>query len=219
MRKELGITQQYLLCALNKNGKLSAWSVEQQICFIAGALLELLKEGCCEEENRKITAKRVPEEDIDYLHPLYVYLQDKPRKINAIASDYTFTFTAKRIKELLDSVGTSLVREGCAGEESSGVFVESRHFYPKPDYVDKVIQQLRAELLEEGTMSEEMIVLAALLDTGGLLKKYFSKYEADQLKKRIKEVRKSEEGAMIKSMMDYVESMIIAVSIAGSAAK
>ena len=54
-------------------------------------------------------------------------------------------------------------------------------------------------------MSEEMIVLAALLDTGGLLKKYFSKYEADQLKKRIKEVRKSEEGAMIKSMMDYVE--------------
>ncbi len=85
--------------------------------------------------------------------------------------------------------------------------------------MDKVIQQLRAELLEEGTMSEEMIVLAALLDTGGLLKKYFSKYEADQLKKRIKEVRKSEEGAMIKSMMDYVESMIIAVSIAGSAAK
>lgn len=130
MRKELGITQQYLLCALNKNGKLSAWSVEQQICFIAGALLELLKEGCCEEEGRKITAKRVPEEDIGYLRPLYGYLQDKPRKISAIASDYAFTFTGKRMKELLDSVGTSLVMEGCAGEESGGVFVESNHFYP-----------------------------------------------------------------------------------------
>lgn len=84
--------------------------------------------------------------------------------------------------------------------------------------MDKVIQQLRAELLEEGPVSENMIVLTALLDTGGLLKKYFSKYESGQLKKRIKEVRESEEGAVIKSMMDYVEAMIIAVSISGGAA-
>lgn len=216
--KELGLTQQYLLCALNKNGKLSAWSVEQQVCLTGGALLELMGAGCCEEEGKKIAARKEPGEERSYLRPFYAYLAEKPRKISTIASDYAFSFTDKRIKELVYSVGGSLVKEGCAKEESKGILVESLRFYPEEGCVDNVIQQFRAELLEEGEVSDDIAALTALLDTSGLLKQYFSKYESEQLRKRIKEVRESEQGTTVKKMMEYVETMIIAVSISGSAA-
>lgn len=65
--KDLGITQKFLLLALNKNGKLSAWAPEQQICLVGGALLELLEEGCCRSEGKKVAAIKASGESAAYL--------------------------------------------------------------------------------------------------------------------------------------------------------
>ena len=44
--KNLSITQQYLLCVLNKNGKLPAFGLEKTLCLSAAGVLELLMESC-----------------------------------------------------------------------------------------------------------------------------------------------------------------------------
>ena len=115
--KELGLTQQYLLCALNKNGKLSAWSVEQQVCLTGGALLELLDAGCC-EEGKEIAAREKSTGEERTTPFLCLSGGETQEKSITIASDYAFSFTDKRIKELVYSVGGSLVKEGCAKEKN-----------------------------------------------------------------------------------------------------
>ena len=209
--KDLGITQKFLLLALNKNGKLSAWASEQQVCLTGGAVLELLEEGCCRIEGKKVTAVKEPDKSAAYLTSVYRYLEEKPRKLDKITYDYTFTFTDARLKKLLSEVGESLAEEGCVRKESKGLIVENIRYYPEESCVDNVVQQLRAELLEEGEVSEDMVVLAALLDVSGLLKQYFSKYETEQLKSRLKSIRESEQGATVRKMLEYMESIIVAV--------
>jgi len=80
--------------------------------------------------------------------------------------------------------------------------------------VTKVVEKLRAEFLEEGTVSDETIVLGALLNKSGLIKKYFSKYETQKLNNRLKEIKQSEAGALIKKMIDYIDTWIAILLIA-----
>lgn len=54
--------------------------------------------------------------------------------------------------------------------------------------VSNAIEELRAELLEEGKMTEESAVLALLLKQSKILKYYFSDYECKTLSKRLKEI-------------------------------
>lgn len=214
--KDLGITQKFLLLALNKNGKLSNWASEQQVCLTGGAVLELLEEGCCRTEGKKVAAIKAPEEQNAYLNSIYRYLEEKPRKLDEITTDYTFTFMDVRVKRLLSDVGESLVQEGCARKESKGLVFENVRYYPEESCVENVVQQLRAEMLEEGEVSEDMAVVAALLDLSGLLKQYFSKYETAQLKERIKNIRESEQGAAVRQMLEYMEGIMVAVIVAAT---
>lgn len=72
------------------------------------------------------------------------------------------------------------------------------------------MQQLRAELLEEGEISEDMAAVTALLDLSGLLKQYFSKHESEQLKMRLKSIRQSEQRTAVREMLEYMECIMIA---------
>jgi len=54
----------------------------------------------------------------------------------------------------------------------------------------KTVEKIRAELLEEGTVSEETVALTLLLSASKTIKDYFSKFEIDQLNNRIDEFQK-----------------------------
>ncbi len=58
----------------------------------------------------------------------------------------------------------------------------------KKDIITGIIEKIRAELLEDGEISEDVIVLTALMDKVGNLKDYFSKHEQKELKNRIEAV-------------------------------
>ena len=77
----------------------------------------------------------------------------------------------------------------------------------------KVIEKLRAEFLEQGEISDEVIVLGALLNKSGLIKKYFSKYEVQKLNERLKEIKQSEAGVLVKQLVDYIDTLIVIISI------
>lgn len=61
--KNLSITQQYLLCVLNKNGKLPAFGLEKTLCLSAAGVLELLMEDVFAFDGKKLTVQStLPEE-------------------------------------------------------------------------------------------------------------------------------------------------------------
>lgn len=76
-----------------------------------------------------------------------------------------------------------------------------------------VIEKIRAELLEDGDVSEDVIALTVLLDKSGQLKEYFSKYEQKELKEKLEVIRKSEAGTTVKELLWYIDSLDASIMI------
>jgi hypothetical protein len=118
---------------------------------------------------------------------------------------------------LVSSIGAAMADKGYVTSDRGGVFRNSARFIPRADAVDRVIQEIRAELLESGAMSDETVALVSLLDKGGQIKKYFSKYESQQLRTRLKEIQETPFNRMVKQMVDHIEAMIVVIATAGRA--
>lgn len=213
--KDLSITQEYSLCSLNEKGKLPALSKEIPVCVLASGLIELLASNCIQvDEKNKVCVIGNLNEGQVYLKSLFDWLNEsKPMKIEKIAKEYTMTFTGKRLNALVTDVGNSLADRGCVTSEKGGIFGSKFCFIPNSDEVDKVIQKIRAELLESGTMSDETVALVSLLDKSNQVKKYFSKYESEHLKARLKEIKEDPSNQLVKQMMDYVDTIIAVIAV------
>ena len=59
------------------------------------------------------------------------------------------------------------------------------------------------------------LALAALLEESGMLRQYFSKFEADTLRQRLKELANVDEYAFVAGIMDNVETLIELIEAAG----
>ena len=121
--KDLSLTQEYFICAVNDKGKLSGFNVERLVCLLASGMLELQLSGCIRIDDGKkhlltgsgksvSVAGPLPDEKA-FLRPLYDYLnQGKPMKMEKILEDYHYSFSGKRLNALIGSIGESLARKG-----------------------------------------------------------------------------------------------------------
>lgn len=214
--KNLSLTQQYLLCVLNKNGKLPAFGLEKTLCLSAAGVLELLMEDALSFDGKKLTVKSALPEEKAYLRPVYQAVERKqPVKFESIVEYFSLDFTDKHMNELIDSIGASLAKKGCVQrEEKSGLFGGKDLYIPNEADVDAVVQSIRAELLEDGELSEDVVALTMLLNKSGDLKQYFSAYEKKDLKKRLKEIKNDPQNEMVQKAVEYVDSLICLVVVA-----
>jgi hypothetical protein len=136
-------------------------------------------------------------------------------KVETIAEKYAFDF--KKPEEMFRLVGRSLVIAGYATEEGGkGLFKNKVSFIPNEKEVTKVIEKLRAEFLEQGEVSDEVVVLGTLLSKSGLIKNYFARYEVQKLNERLKEIKQSEAGIIVKRLVDYIDTWIVIICASGS---
>lgn len=208
--KDLTITQEYMICVLNEKGKMSElFGVEKIVCFVAAGLLEMKLEGCIAMEKKKVCVLSDLPEKLTHLKPLYDYINGyKSVKIEKIIEEYTYTFTDKRFFELVDSVGKSLLEINLVQEKEAGIFGKRKYYIPTKDAVHYVIDMIRSELLEEGEITEDIVLLTILLAKGKIIKKYFSEYEQKEIKSRLKEILNSADGHMVQEMIDHIENMM-----------
>lgn len=212
---ELSIAQEYLLCSLNEKGKLPVMSTEVPACILAGGLIELMVSGCIRtgEKNTVQIADGTAESPV-YLASLKDFINQLQQvKLEKIAREYCFSFTGKRMNTLVTDIGNSLAGAGCVTVQAGGFLAGKPSFVPNPEAVDKVIQKIRAEMLESGAMTDETVALVGLLEKSSRIKRYFSSYEAGQLKERLKEIRETSSNRMIKQMVDYIDSMIAVIAV------
>lgn len=213
--KDLSITQEYLLCALNEKGSLQMTSQKVPVCLLVGSIIELLQKQCVkfDEKNRLFVSSELPEELL-YLKSLYEGIKNhghaKPEKM---VGEYTMAFTNKKMDALISDIGDVLIQKECVRKESGGMFGKRSRYIPDSNHVDKIVQKVKAELFGDCEVTDETVALVSLLDKSGLLKKYFSKHESRQLKARLKEIKESSTNQFVKQMVDYVDDMI-AVMIA-----
>lgn len=216
--KDLSVAQEFLLCSLDKKGKLPLIGKEVPACILASGLIELLI-GCSIQMDEKNTVRVSGDlnAEQDYLKSLFEWLrQSKPMKLENIAREYCLTLTETKLNALVTDIGNLLAKKGCVVVQKGGFLAGRSRFVPDPAEVDKVIQKIRAEVLECGTMADETVALVSLLEKSHQIKKYFSSYEAEQLKTRLKEIREAPSNQLVKQMVDYVDRMIAVIAVIAS---
>ena len=123
------------------------------------------------------------------------------------------TATEKRLGALMSGVGKALAEKGCVNIEKGGLLYGHPRFVPNPADVEAVVQKLRAEMLEDGQITEEAIALVALLERSEQIKRYFSSYEDKQLKAKLKEIKASSEGTLVKQIVEHVDRIIASMVV------
>ena len=218
--KDLPIVQKYMVCAVNDKGVFPFASVEERtLGLVAGALLELQMEGCIAVDGKKVSAAGALPQDKGYLKPLYDFIREKQSvKLYVVVDAYNFSWTDKRINELRDAVGGSLVQLGAASACKAGLLGKQAGYLPGPETVRSVVEQMRAELLEEGPVSDETAALVALLERVKCLKAYFSAFEQKAVRQKIEALAQSPEGKMVRDMMTYLQIIMYSFAARGAAA-
>lgn len=216
--KGMSYTQEYLLCALNSKGSIPIMNSNRiTACIVAGGLLEMLQSRAISiNAKKKIVIERSLSENEAHLGPLYNTIKSgKPMTVNDIAGKYVFG-TGKKLYEFMEALSVTLKETHCVTPAIGGLFHNRTVLIPNNDEVLKVIEKIRAEFLEQGSVQDETIVLGALLQKSGLIKNYFSKFESQRLKERIEEIKKSAAGSLVKEMVDYIDAMLAAIIAASS---
>lgn len=212
--KDLSITQEYIICTVNEKGALPSYNQKAAACLIVGGLLEMQLAKCISLNDKKVSVCAELPEHMAYLKPLYnVINQGKPMKVEKAVEAYTITFTNKKLYELVDALMESLKEADVVEPVKAGFSGNKNSYVPKKDIITRIIEKIRAELLEDGEISEDVIALTALMDKAGNLKDYFSKYEQKELKNKIEAIKKSDAGTLAKEMAQHIETLEMAAII------
>lgn len=211
--KDLSITQEFLMCALNSKGKLPVIGKEVPVCIVAGGIIELLQNNNIKLEGNKIIATKEAAYELSYLKSLYEEIsKHNSVDIKNLISSYVMSLTDKKLNILIKDIGDELELKECVVKNNSGLFLKKDNFIPNEKYTDIIVEKIRAELLEDGRVTDEVIALVCLLDKSNLLKKYFSAYESKKLKNRLTEIKNTSQNELIKQMMEYVEILMATIT-------
>lgn len=110
-----------------------------------------------------------------------------------------------------------LVSLGLAEAGKAGLLGSKTAYVPRREAVGSVVEMLRAEVLEDGTMTEDAAALTVMLERGKCLKPYFSAFEQKEIREKLRRITASPEGRLVKEMAEYVE-VILAAAVSGAVA-
>ena len=213
----LSLSQEYMMCALSDKGKILSMRFDRAIALAAAAVAELLIEDIIELDGKKLSVKRQLSQDKGLLRLVYDYVESKqPVNFKSVVEHYSVTFTNKNPNALFEAVGESLIAAGCAQKGTRGIAGNKTAYIPDADAVDNIIQNIRAEILEDGELTEDIAALTALLEKTGDIMKFFSAYEKKSVKKRLKEIKANPENEKIAKVINYVEDLMAIIIVAAT---
>ena len=213
--KNLSTTQQYFLCVLKKNGKISSLEMEKTTCLAASAVVELLMGEILSFDGKKLSIQAPLPEEKSYLRQVYdIVAKKQPIKFENAIEYFSFNITDKYINGLVEDIGESLAELGCVRKEKGGFMNGKTLYIPSEADVDHIVQNIRAELLEDGEISEDIVVLTALLNKSQDLQRYFSSYEKKALKKRLAEIKENPQNELIHKATEYIDTLFLMFIVA-----
>lgn len=163
---ELGITQEYLLLAVNDRGRFSPLNPQQPICFVAAALGELTEAGCIAFTGEKVGLAGPLPEGLRCLKPLYDFI-DRPRPVPLSMVLRDFAPDGPKLAELAEAVGESLEALRLAAPQRA---LAGRVFYlPAAGEAARRLERLLFRLCGEAGPAPREAALAVLLCQSGVV--------------------------------------------------
>ena len=206
----LSIAQSYLLCVIKNDGTIPKLSFDDN-WLIAAGMLDLILDGIIENYNDKIVVRKDLPENLSYLGLLYNFFTSSDKNTKLSLMEFSIKDFGKSKNELFKNIAHSLEKAGAVHSVTkSNIFGESKSFIPNKKDRNSIIEQIRAEILEDGAISDDTVALSMLLEKTSHLNDYFSKHERKRLKEKIEKIRNS---AICSPVKDAIDSTIGILSI------
>ena len=166
-------------------------------------------------QNKKfITVTGPLPQEMAHLRPLYDYLNTgKPMQTEKLLEEYTYSVTDAHLNELMAAIGDSLVQQGLMTPVKAGLLGKKQGYLPTREAINAVVDLVRAELLEEGEVTEDVAALVILLEQGKCLKPYFSAFEQKEMRDKLQAISQTPAGKAVRDMVEYVENLIAVMTL------
>lgn len=190
-----------------------------RIYTIGAAIIEMILQGQLHvNEQGKLEAVRPAYNDAGKQAILDIIRGSRnPRKMKNWISYFLYrSGKAGRIFDLL--IQPLFQKEQLRREEYKVLFIfPASRILANVRSKDRVVQGIRAEVLEEGPVSIETSVLVLLLEASKQLKYYFSEYERDEMQTRIKRLQAEQnaEWKVIEQIKKAIQEMESAAATSG----
>lgn len=205
------IAQEYFALAADKNGNMPPMRRDESNAgLVAACFMDLLLNEIIAADKKKITVIREMPQELIHIESLYRYLNERPHSIERLMIDY---YSGKRIKQLIEGVGESLLENGAAVTGNGGVFVSGTTYIPEKGYRDELINTIKSALSKDGEITSHDVALIIILQKTKNLNQYLSKHESNEMKDKLKEIKKNPQNKQLTEMIDYVSEMITFIFI------
>lgn len=197
------IAQEYYALAVNEKGTMPVMHMDESNAgIVVSGIMDFILNDVITVEKKKITVIKELPIELRHLASLYTYLKDKPRSTEKMMSDYAVS-TGSRIKQLLSAIGESLLEDGAAVKKEGGLFGNKAVYIPDRSYKDALAGTMKAEVAKD-EISPHDIALVYILSKTKNLNQYLSKHEFDDLKAKLKEMKKNPQNKQLGDMINYV---------------
>jgi len=212
--KNITITEQYALFVVKEKKKLFHGDYLPYLCV--SILIEMEVDGnlvITDKKKIQLTDK-MPKNT--YSKQVYDLIKEQKKEISFknFISNVCFGFSSKKSKSIIYLLRDDMISNGLiTTEEKKRLIGNKEVIVLNDDKFNNLINNFRKEFLEKGILTDDTVLLASLLNASNFIKKVFTKYEIDIMKKRLKEIKDSDISKSVKIAQDIIDEMLAAIVV------
>lgn len=193
MLKNLSIPQEFALLALDRetNKLKSIFRIHVALYTVMACIVELSINGNVTfEDDDTVSISNSASTGEKYLDRLLeIMIAEKPKKLQKWVSYFYYNQ-----RDIYKMVVESLVDQGVLQIENAEVLfvVPVKKYSDVANARNRIVEKIRAELLEQGNVEEHTVALVLFLYMQNMLNDYFSDYEQKTLKQKLEILRKED---------------------------
>ena len=214
--KDVNITEKYILCMLKEKKNLYVQEVKPYI--IISMIVEMMI-----DENLEITDKNKvkltdKEPTVNYNKKLYEVIKNMKKEeipLKNILMSICFGISLKNLKSIVNLLIESMKKDELVTTEiKKGILGNKEIININESKFKDIIEEIKNDFLESGNFTDNLILLVSLLDSTKFLKNIFNKYEKEEIKNKLKEIRNTEIAEKVKVAQKTISFMVANISSA-----
>ena len=114
-------------------------------------------------------------------------------------------FSDKKYREIVSALKEEMVVKGLISlEEKRGLFGKREKLVINNEKFDLVVDEVKAEFIDKDNSSDKTLLLGSLLNSINFLKNIVNKYEKDDLKNRINQIKDTDISKKVKVAREVI---------------
>lgn len=217
----INITEKYILCMLKEKKNLYAQEVKPYI--IVSMIIEMMIDGNLEIIDKDKVMLNEKEPTINYNKKLYDIIKNMKKEkvpLKNILMSICFGLSLKNLKSIVNLLKESMEKDELITiENKKGLLGNKEIININENKFKDIIGEIKKDFLENGNLTDNLILLASLLNSTKFLKNIFSKYEREEIKNKLKEIENTDIAEKVKvaqSTINFMDSMIVATIVSAT---